>query len=117
MTPDMPEDIRKEINEKGGVESILSHLPDDKEMERCARIHSALGDKKRLKILCFLYHQRSCVCLLHDITGLSYSRLSYHLSVLKKAELVDSEKTGNFIIYDLTPLGRKYLRRLCEDTQ
>jgi len=40
---------------------------------------------------------------------IKYSKLSYHLKLLKEAGLVDSKKDKNFLIYRLTDLGRKVL--------
>ncbi len=39
-----------------------------------------------------------------------YSALSYHLRLLKEANLVDFRRDGIFLIYGLTNLGRRMLR-------
>ncbi len=113
MPPRMPEDIRRGVEEKGGLEGILLNVPSKKELETLAKIHSALGDPLRLRIICFLRVQESCVCLLREVVKIPYSKLSYHLSVLKNAGLIRGEKRANFIIYSLTPLGRKYAEDTC----
>jgi len=114
MAPVIPEDIRKEIEKKGGLGRILNSLPSRKELEKKAKIHSALGDPFRLKILCFLGIQSSCVCLLRDIANISYSKLSYHLSILKNSNLIEGKKRGNYVIYSLTPQGMRYYEELCK---
>ena len=48
-------------------------------------------------------------CVLKSVTGMSDSRLSYHLNILKKAELVDVRKSGSFIIYTLSNKGRAWI--------
>ncbi|NPA75261.1 MAG: winged helix-turn-helix transcriptional regulator [Euryarchaeota archaeon] len=107
MTRKMPDFIQDEINKKGGLEKLLRTLPGPEEIERIAKIHHAMSDKTRVKILFFLHMQRSCVCLIHEITGLAYSKLSYHLKILKEAGLIECERIGNYMIYSLTPLGKK----------
>ena len=113
MTPKIPDNIQKKIAEKGGMEKIISSLPSREHLDRMASIHSALGDPLRLKIICFLRLQESCVCLLREIVNISYSKLSYHLSVLKNAGLIRGEKQANYIIYSLTPLGERYAGEIC----
>ncbi len=112
--PKIPENIRENIEKKGGLEKILEKLPSDKKLRNSAKIHSALGDPLRLKILCFLSIQESCVCLLREIVNIPYSKLSYHLSVLKNAGLIRGEKQGNYVVYSLTSRGRKYASEICE---
>ncbi len=113
MAPRMPEEIRRGVEEKGGLERILRCIPSEEELKDFARVYSALGDPLRLRIICFLKVQESCVCLLREVVNLSYSKLSYHLSVLKNAGLIRGEKKANYIIYSLTSLGRKYAETLC----
>ncbi len=113
MSPKIPDDIREEIEKKGGLENILRNLPSESRLEKYTGLYSALGDPLRLKILCFLCKQRACVCLLREIVDLSYSRLSYHLSVMKNGGLIWGEKKGNYVIYSLTSLGKKYCKEIC----
>ncbi len=114
MPPRMPEEIRRGVEEKGGLEGILRDVPSKKELENTAKIHSALGDPLRLRIICFLRVQESCVCLLREVVKIPYSKLSYHLSVLKNAGLIRGEKKANYIIYSLTSLGKKYAEDACK---
>ena len=67
----------------------------------------ALSDPIRVRILKALHIQDLCVCVLVELMDCEYSRLSYHLGVLKKAGLVESTKEGNFLIYHLTEFGVK----------
>ncbi len=113
MVAKIPENIRENIEKKGGLEKIIEILPSKKKLSKIAKIHSALGDPLRLKIICFLSIQESCVCLLREIVNIPYSKLSYHLSVLKSAGLIKGKKQGNYVIYSLTSLGRKYASEIC----
>jgi len=101
-----PEHIKEELERKGGIGAILTELPSEQELKKMAKIHQALSDKTRLKIMFFLYYQSACVCLLREITSLAYSKLSYHLKVLRELELVDYKKSGNYLIYSLTDFGK-----------
>ena len=66
----------------------------------------------RLKILKALGIDDLCVCVLVEITGHQHSALSYHLKQLKEADLVDSNRDGNFLIYHLTDKGKKVLKSI-----
>ncbi len=107
----VPDDIEKSIERKGGLEYLMAQLPGEDDIQRVMQIHKALSDKNRIKILFFLSMQESCVCLLREVTGLAYSKISYHLKILKGAGLVDYRKSGNYLIYYLTPVGRKCVEK------
>ena len=104
---DILEPIRKQCEEKGGIEAIVSGLPDAKTLKQRAKLFQAMGDPMRLKILFALDAQPLCACLIREILGISDSKLSYHLTVLKDAKLIAGKKQGQWIIYDLTELGKK----------
>jgi len=63
-----------------------------------------------MKILYLLTSQPLCVCVIREIIGISDSRLSYHLSALKKAGLIEGEQQGSWIIYRISERGKKYGR-------
>ncbi len=109
MVQKIPEKIKKEIEAKGGIEKIIKEFPPKKDIKKIAFIHHALSDEIRLKILFFLNIQESCVCLIKEITGLSYSKLSYHLKILKDAGLIKSRKLGNYIIYSISKKGKFFI--------
>ena len=106
---EIPTYIKAELEEMGGIEGVAKQLADDSEIKRNVTIYSALSDPIRLKILNILNVQSLCVCLIKEIIDISDSKLSYHLSILKKNGLIDCTKQGNWIIYDITELGRKYV--------
>jgi len=104
---EIPDPIRKQCEEKGGIDGITARLPESKSLKRKAALFQALGDPMRLKILLALETQPLCACLIREILGISDSKLSYHLTVLKQAKLIVGKKRGQWIIYDLTESGRK----------
>ncbi len=72
-------------------------------------ILKVLSDPMRLRILKALRIEDLCVCVFVELMNCEYSKLSYHLKLLKEAGLVDCTKEGNFLIYRLTELGGKML--------
>ena len=66
-----------------------------------------LSDPIRIRILKALYITDLCVCVFAALLNCKYSKLSYHLKLLKEAKLIDYTKEGNFLIYRLTAYGRK----------
>lgn len=61
----------------------------------------ALSEPLRLQILDLLRTRELCVCDLCEATGTTQSKLSFHLKVLKEAELVRSRQEGRWIYYSL----------------
>ena len=75
-------------------------------------LFKALSDQIRLRILKALRISDLCVCVLVELMDCEYSKLSYHLKLLKEAGLIDCTKEGNFLIYHLTEFGTKMLKRV-----
>ncbi|MBA7527974.1 Transcriptional repressor SmtB [subsurface metagenome] len=95
-------DISSEILEK--VRSLVKE-----DVEDITFIFKVLSDPIRIGILKALNADDLCVCIFVEVTDQKYSALSYHLKLLKDADLVDYRKKGKFLIYSLTGLGRKVL--------
>jgi ArsR family transcriptional regulator len=113
---EIPEQIKREVNAKGGFEHICQSLS-ERDIENLAAKIKVLGDEKRLVILNALAQQRMCVCMLAELTECAYSKCSYHITKLKDAGLVEAEPLGNYIIYSLTSYGIKvigYLEKINE---
>lgn len=104
---EIPDSIRCELEEKGGIGGIIELLPDDQKVEDVASIARALSDPVRFRVLFALSMQPMCVCLLVAMTGYAYSKMSYHLSVLKESSLVCARQEGNYLIYYPTDTGRR----------
>jgi len=104
---DIPDSIRCEFEERGGITGVVKSLPDDQKIEDIASIARALSDPVRVRVLFALSVQSMCVCLLVAMTGYAYSKMSYHLSVLKEGGLVCARQEGNYLIYYPTDLGRR----------
>ncbi|HTY14835.1 MAG TPA: metalloregulator ArsR/SmtB family transcription factor [Methanoregulaceae archaeon] len=109
-TSRIPRPIQEEIDKCGGTAGFLGRLPKDQELRSIAVLHSSLSDVIRLKILFLLGVQPLCVCVIRDIIGISDSKLSYHLTILKKAGLIKGEQQGSWIIYSITGKGTTYTK-------
>ncbi len=72
----------------------------------------ALSHPIRLRILRALRANELCVCVFIALMRIKYSKLSYHLKLLKNAGLVDSKKDRNFLEYRITDLGRRILKSI-----
>lgn len=66
-----------------------------------AKIFKALGHPSRLLMVDALKNGEKCVCDLQQIVGDDMSTISKHLSVLKEAGIVRTEKRGTSIYYSL----------------
>jgi DNA-binding transcriptional ArsR family regulator len=69
--------------------------------EAKAKIFRAIGHPTRLFIVDELSRGERCVCELRDMVGADISTVSKHLSVLKGAGIVEDEKRGLQVWYQL----------------
>jgi ArsR family transcriptional regulator len=105
----LPREVADGLREAGGREGLLSRIPDKGALKELADLHQALSDPVRLQIVHLLGASELCPCVLKDLTGLTDSKLSYHLSILEKAKLAVWRQNKNWRVYRLTDQGRSYL--------
>lgn len=75
-------------------------------------LFKVLSDPVRIHILRALEVTELCVCVLVEITDYKHSALSYHLKLLKDANMVESKRERNFQTYYLTEFGRSLLQTI-----
>ncbi|HEY9641699.1 MAG TPA: metalloregulator ArsR/SmtB family transcription factor [Coleofasciculaceae cyanobacterium] len=61
----------------------------------------ALSEPLRLQVLELLRNQELCVCDLAEALGISQSKLSFHLKVLREAQLLRSRQEGRWMYYSV----------------
>ena len=70
-------------------------------LSHAAAVFKALGHPERLRVVQALAQGPRCVCELHEACPSDLSTLSKHLTVLKRAGVVTSERRGREIWYSL----------------
>ncbi len=70
-------------------------------LEARANVLKAMAHPTRLFIIEELEKEERCVCDLTELIGADVSTVSKHLSVLKQAGIVLSDKRGNLVFYRL----------------
>jgi len=65
------------------------------------KIFKALAHETRMLVVDALSRGQRCVCELTELAGVDMSTMSKHLSVLREAGIVDSEKRGMQVYYRL----------------
>ena len=73
-------------------------------------VFKALSDETRLKVIKLLEHGELCVCDITAALDMSQSKVSFHLGVLKNANLVKSRKEGKWMHYTIN--DSNYFNRL-----
>lgn len=71
----------------------------ENQAEQAANLLKALGNTKRLVIMCALCRGERCVGQLETISGLSQSALSQHLAKLRQDGLVQTRRDAQTIYY------------------
>ncbi|ACK66338.1 transcriptional regulator, ArsR family [Rippkaea orientalis PCC 8801] len=61
----------------------------------------ALSDPIRLQIVELLRSQELCVCDLCELLSIKQPKLSFHLKILKDAQLLHSRQDGRWVYYSL----------------
>lgn len=80
----------------------MSKIPDDKIIDKMETLLNVASDFTRLKILYAIKDSRKSVSQIVALVDASQSLISHQLSVLKKNNLVSSEKEGTNVFYKLT---------------
>jgi ArsR family transcriptional regulator len=70
-------------------------------LEAQARVIKALAHPTRLFLVEELCHEERCVCDLAEMVGADISTVSKHLALLRQAGLVQDEKRGKQVFYQL----------------
>ncbi len=68
-------------------------------MNQLTDIANALSDPNRLRLLVACLDRERCVCQLVELIDLSNASISKHLSMLKRAGLLESRKEGRWVHY------------------
>ena len=65
------------------------------------RIMDSLSDPIRINILELMMGGEICVCDIVKVTGLSQSKISYHIKILKDSGLISDRQEGRWVYYKL----------------
>ena len=64
-------------------------------------IMESLSDPIRINILELMMNGEICVCDIVKVTGLSQSKISYHIKILKDSGLINDRQEGRWVYYKL----------------
>ncbi|MCQ6963171.1 ArsR/SmtB family transcription factor [Methanolobus chelungpuianus] len=92
--------------------AMLVHETMQEDVGPLVSLFKVLSDPVRIHILRALEVSELCVCVLAEITDYKHSALSYHLKLLKDANMVESKRERNFQTYYLTDFGRSLLHTI-----
>ena len=77
----------------------------------------ALSDETRLRIINILLKNNLCVCEIMDVLGMTQSRISRHMGILKQAELIEEERNGKWVIYKIGEENKSILSYVKQQTK
>lgn len=72
------------------------------ELDKLNKLFRALSDGTRLRILNLIIQKELCVCEIFGILKLPQSKVSRHLTYLRKTGIVETRRSGQMIFYFLT---------------
>lgn len=73
----------------------------DANVANLSRTFHAFSDPKRIEIVALLTNGERCVCELTDVVGAKQPLLSFHLKILREANLVRNRRRGKWMYYSL----------------
>jgi len=94
-----------EENYGDGVSESIMVIASDELLHRIAEVLKAMADPTRLKVLHSLQVGERCVSDILSVVGGSQANVSKHLSVLKRAGLVDCRRDGLNVYYRIIDEG------------
>lgn len=86
---------------ESGIEHFSGEMPQEETLQNLANLFKVFGDSTRVKILFVLAKSDMCVYHIAETLDMTISAISHQLSVLKKANLVTSQRQGKTIYYSL----------------
>ena len=89
--------------------SVLGH-PVALDPAKARALLKAMADPLRLQVLEALGVGERCVCELTSELGLAQSKLSFHLTVLREAGLIEARDEGRWVYYSLRTDAIEQLR-------
>lgn len=92
----MTESIHVEVTTPGLVEPLT--------------VLQAVADPVRWAVLAMLVEAPRCVCKLQEQIPIAGNLLSYHLKVLREADLVTTSRRGRWVDYALAPGAPERMR-------
>lgn len=78
-------------------------------------LFKALSDETRLKIVVLLFNRELCVCQIEAALGISQTKASRHLALLRHLGLLKARRDGLWIYYTLEAPRDKVEEDLFED--
>ena len=92
-------ETKKSIDE---IQQIEDELLSNKSYETLTDFYSLFADKTRLILISLLTRHELCVNDIAEILGMSQSRISHQLAILRKHDIVTTYRDGKSVIYALT---------------
>ena len=74
------------------------------------QIYECLCDLTRLRLLHVLVQGPLCVCHFQEVLGEPQVKISKHLAYLRERGLVECERQGNWVIYEITAKPSRELK-------
>lgn len=83
------------------LQVIEDRLLSNKSFESLASFYSLFADKTRLILISLLSEHELCVNDIAEILGMSQSRVSHQLAILRQHDIVITSRNGKSIVYTL----------------
>ncbi len=94
-------DLEDTENHESQLQTAADSFFKNYEILKNTKIHNALSDESRIKILLLLKFREMCNCELTAALNLTQPNLTYHVKKLENASLVKHRREGKYTYYAL----------------
>ncbi len=78
------------------------------DLKALQKLYYALSDEIRIKIIYFLMHEKDiCTCDFVKVLKLTQPNVSFHMRILREADLIEGKKDGKWTYYKLKNLPKE----------
>lgn len=84
------------------IQKIEDEMLSNKSFESLSSFYSIFADRTRLILISLLSRYELCVNDIAEILGMSQSRISHQLAILRQHDIVTTRRDGKSIVYTLT---------------
>ncbi len=96
------EAMEKTEKQIADIQMIEDGMLSNKSFESLASFYSLFADKTRLILISLLSEHELCVNDIAQVMGMSQSRISHQLAILRQHDIVTTHRNGKSIVYTLT---------------
>lgn len=104
------------VKTRKGKCARLLEMTDHESTSELVKLHMALADPTRLRLLNLMRAEEVCVCFFTEVLGESQPKISRHLAYLRKLGIVEARRDGKWMHYRIAEFDDHIVADVLEST-